>query len=487
MARKAAAKRPSGKAAPTGAKPTGGKRGARIRMYRLGVGDCFLVRFPRPGNADLKILVDCGVHQSQPGGPDRMAKVIDDLHATTDGKLDLIIATHEHYDHLSGFPAMLEKFGKSSAGQIWAPWCQDENDAFGKELRVKKERALTALTDAHARMGLAGDSGRADQLGSVLGFFGDDGGKKLKSFGAALKALCPGNIDYLEPGEPPLELIEDQLRAFVLGPPRNRQLLRRADPSKKDVAQVYNFDSYMGLLEQIEPALGKEPIRPFDNRYALPLEGSKALSFFQQRYWAPASEPDPAAATIPASDKNAHHIDTGQDWRRIDGDWLGAATTLAMQLDVETNNTSLVIAFELGPKRQGGPVLLFAADAQVGNWLSWQDVKWSFEGREIGGPDLLKRTIVYKVGHHASHNATLNKQGLELMTSLAMALVPTDAVMAESVKWGTLPWPKLLDRLDEITGDHVIRTDKKGGGKKALPMIKVTEDDLFYEIELQAR
>jgi glyoxylase-like metal-dependent hydrolase (beta-lactamase superfamily II) len=485
MAKKAAAKRPSGKSAATGATPTGGKHGATIRMYRLGVGDCFLVRFPRAGG-DLKILVDCGVHQSQPGGPGLMAKVIDDLHATTNGKLDLIIATHEHYDHLSGFPAMLEKFGKSSAGQIWAPWCQDENDTFGKELRVKKERALTALTDAHARMNLAGDSGRAGQLGSVLGFFGDDAGKKLRSFGAALKALCPDNIDYLEPGEPPLELIEDQLRAFVLGPPRNRQLLRRADPSKKDVTQVYNFDSYMGLLEQIEPALDKEPMRPFDNRYALPLEGSKALSFFQRRYWAPASAPDPAAATIPASDNNTHHIDTGQDWRRIDGDWLGAATTLAMQLDVETNNTSLVIAFELGPKRKGGPVLLFAADAQVGNWLSWQDVKWTFEGREVSGPDLLKRTIVYKVGHHASHNATLNKQGLELMTSLEMALVPTDAVMAKSVKWGTLPWPKLLDRLDEITEDHVIRTDQKGGSKKALPTIKVTEDDLFYEIELQA-
>ena len=68
---------------------------------------------------------------------------------------------------------------------------------------------------------------------------------------------------------------------------------------------------------------------------------------------------------------------------------MGVATTLAMQLDQDTNNTSLVLAFELGPRKESGPVLLFAADAQVGNWLSWQNVTWTFEGRTITGPDLL--------------------------------------------------------------------------------------------------
>jgi hypothetical protein len=142
-----------------------------------------------------------------------------------------------------------------------------------------------------------------------------------------------------------------------------------------------------------------------------------------------------------------------------------------------------VLAFELGPKKESGPVLLFAADAQVGNWLSWQDVTWTFEGRTVSGPDLLKRTILYKVGHHASHNATLNKLGLELMTSLELALVPTDAKMAEKVKWGTLPWQPLLDRLVEKTNSGVIRTDEAFGTRK-LPAAAVTEDPLYYEIEI---
>src|SRR5436190_5025038 len=61
---------------------------------------------------------------------------------------------------------------------------------------------------------------------------------------------------------------------------------------------------------------------------------------------------------------------------------------------LDTNNTSLVLAFELLPSRR---VLLFPGDAQVGNWLSWQDVRWSVTdaggAREVTAADLLSRTI----------------------------------------------------------------------------------------------
>ena len=102
-----------------------------------------------------------------------------------------------------------------------------------------------------------------------------------------------------------------------------------------------------------------------------------------------------------------------QSWRRIDEDWLGSAAQFALNLDSATNNTSLVLAIELSP---GGEVLLFPADAQVGNWLSWQKVQWSLDGNKtVTATDLLKRTVFYKVGHHGSHNATLREHGLELI------------------------------------------------------------------------
>src|SRR5262249_34870852 len=60
--------------------------------------------------------------------------------------------------------------------------------------------------------------------------------------------------------------------------------------------------------------------------------------------------------------------------RRIDGDWLfSGAQQLALYMESYTNNTSLALAFELPNSKK---VLLFAADAQVGSWLSWHDVNY---------------------------------------------------------------------------------------------------------------
>ena len=62
--------------------------------------------------------------------------------------------------------------------------------------------------------------------------------------------------------------------------------------------------------------------------------------------------------------------------------------------------------------------MLFPADAQVGNWLSWQSVKWPVGANEVKATDLMARTVYLKVAHHGSHNATLGleQHGLELMT-----------------------------------------------------------------------
>ena len=82
------------------------------------------------------------------------------------------------------------------------------------------------------------------------------------------------------------------------------------------------------------------------------------------------------------------------------GNYGNRSQILALQLDDRTNNSSLVLEFEfLDFKR----VMLFVGDAQVGNWLSWQNVGWANENTTL--PDLLARTIFYKVGHHGSHNA----------------------------------------------------------------------------------
>lgn len=87
-------------------------------------------------------------------------------------------------------------------------------------------------------------------------------------------------------------------------------------------------------------------------------------------------------------------------FRRIDNEWLYSAEKLAIDMNDFTNNSSLVLAFELG---RGGKVLLFAADAQRGNWISWANKPWKDGRRTVTAQDLLGRTVLYKVGHHGSH------------------------------------------------------------------------------------
>src|SRR5262249_48799614 len=152
--------------------------------------------------------------------------------------------------------------------------------------------------------------------------------------------------------------------------------------------------------------------------------------------WSERSAPFQSFLRVPLASTEAHlvqqpdtfsgldaYFDELNDWRRIDNDWLSPAETFALQADHLTNNTSLVLAFEL-PNSDGADnkVLLFTGDAQVGNWLSWYDIK---EWRAVDGarphqakPDigeLLGRVALYKVGHHGSHNATLSTQGVECM------------------------------------------------------------------------
>ena len=60
----------------------------RVRMYRHGLGDCFLLSFPN----DFKILIDCGVILGTPNGSDLIHQVVADKPALTDPRLRQIIA-----------------------------------------------------------------------------------------------------------------------------------------------------------------------------------------------------------------------------------------------------------------------------------------------------------------------------------------------------------------------------------------------------------
>ena len=446
-----------------------------IRMYRLGVGDCFLVTIPRSGLAPYRMLIDCGVHMAQKGGTDRIKVVARDIIDETGGHIDVVVGTHEHWDHISGFEQAKEQFeGNLKADIAWLAWTEDDDDPLSKKIAIKKKRyqSLAALQAAAGRLALSPDGGGlAGALEGLLGFYGDGGGVKLKKCGDSMLALADSKRRFLKPGQKPIEIEGADARIFVLGPPRDEKLIKKDSPSKKH-SEVYEFGRHATMAADLQAAL-RPGNQPFDDRYSIPLSASKGLSFFNNHYW---------ADQVPVSDEADPAEEASQHWRRVNNTWLEAANVLALNLDSDTNNTSLVLAIELGPKEEGGPVILFAADAQVGNWLGWELASWDYHGRTVTAQDLLSRTIIYKVGHHASHNATLKEKGLELMDNLELALVPTDDEMAKKVKWGTLPWPPLLAALNKQAAKGVVRTDRENGARRG--SLKVVKDELYYEAVL---
>jgi hypothetical protein len=434
----------------------GGSFRIKIRMYRQGLGDCFLITIPRKQQSPFFVVIDCGVILGTLNPKAIMAQVVEHIIATTGGHIHLLVATHEHWDHISGFAQAEELWSKLTIDEVWLSWAENPKNSLARKLRDERQAMKLALQAAAARTYLAGDVESAEEVMSLMSFFGVTTGDALE----VVKGLSE-NLRYCTPQDEPIKLPGTDVRVYALGPPPDEKLIKKYNPSKKET-ETYGVDSMNQYLDALLPTLmDAEQDSPFDERYNIPLSVAQQLAFFQRYYWGEDTE---------SSEKD-------QSWRRIDGSWLDSSSALALQLDSATNNTCLVLAFELAD----GDVLLFAADAQVGNWLSWQDLKWKVDGKDVTGPDLIKRTIFYKVGHHGSHNATLRKLGLEEMTSLKLAFVPVDREMAVKKRWNKMPLNELMDRLNVITDRCVVRLDADVPTKLKKNMLS---DKLFHEVVL---
>jgi hypothetical protein len=209
------------------------------------------------------------------------------------------------------------------------------------------------------------------------------------------------------------------------------------------------MESFFAAVGGDGDALAIEAFQPFEKRLRVDLATAQTSDFFKTHYGFEKDAPD--------------------SWRRINDDWLSVAGGLALNLDTYTNNTCLALAVEFISSKK---VLLFPGDAQFSNWLSWQKLTWDIPNSsgtkdKVTTKDLLERTVFYKVGHHGSHNATLKKHGLEMMTSPdLMAMIPVNREQAKSKTSKTnpngweMPEKKLFERLLEKTRGRVVLADE---------------------------
>src|SRR4051812_44158278 len=109
----------------------------RIRMYRQGLGDCFLVTFS-PDDQPKHMLIDCGTLGATTTQVS-MTDVVKDIVDECGGTLDVLIATHEHKDHLSGFNSELEAFNGLKVLRAWTAWTEDGSDELAQQISKCKD------------------------------------------------------------------------------------------------------------------------------------------------------------------------------------------------------------------------------------------------------------------------------------------------------------------------------------------------------------
>jgi hypothetical protein len=423
-------------------------RRVRVRTFRHGLGDCHLVTFRKSGGAPFHILIDCGVVNKTEEPKTVMEGVAKIIKAETGGALDLVVATHQHWDHLSGFLYAKKAFEEMKFARLWLAWTEDPaKHSLAKKIQDELVKKLAAVRAAAAMLKKAAADGRPSEalarIEAVLGFYGLPAkGEDTQEILDALQAreeTAPA--EYLAPQRTFLLPEVPGVRVYVLGPPENAADMKVTDPRKTKKEGYEPAASANGLVAALDGSGGA----PFDERHRLTEAEARQCpelaDFFKE--------------------ENA--------WRNIDHAWLAEAEQLALYLSDYTNNTSLALAFEF---TDTGEVLLFPGDAQIGSWLTWPRLVWKFteaDGtrREVRVADLFKNTVFYKVSHHASHNGTMSGYGEghlgfeHMIHRDLVCVVPVDRKMSEKMGWDrTLPWKPLLDRMRENTRGRLILTDK---------------------------
>lgn len=392
--------------------PSKNRKGLKVRMYRVGFGDFFLVTVPT-SKGDQYILIDCGVFKGKSGTGDigSIVDAVEDMYKTTKGHLALVIMTHRHADHIAGF-AKAKRFQDFTASMVWMPYWEKFNDkakAKAKEKNLSLDSSaeeedeneaynLLSNIDALAANLALQFRGRQDpdaqealaQLANATGIedfnAAATGGKKAGGSNAIALDVLKNQLGdhgknvryYAADDEPELPGELKGLKATILGPPpKKAQAFLSLMDLKKGVGQY--------LDSMTDGTDGPKAIQPFAEVWNANLE-----------------------TDYPKKDVREFDIDYKQCAQNVDSSQPDMLLAAAAKIENFLNNQSLVVLFEFDGKK-----LLFAGDAQGGNWEYWlfktnEPLKDPTKAGDIveTSKELLQTIDFYKVGHHGSTNAT---------------------------------------------------------------------------------
>jgi beta-lactamase superfamily II metal-dependent hydrolase len=388
-----------------------------IRMYNVGFGDSFLLRIPTD-DGQRRVLVDCGFH-SQGKGRFSDRELVEQIKADLNGEaLDVVIATHRHQDHISGF-GETDAWADVSVNEVWLPFTANPEAvhdepalAIWNALMDQSHRLLDnadKLTP-HALVALGARSSdevaaaefmlwnarsNAPAINNLLsGFKRADGRAAKRRFLPERKEVFPSQFETsVLPG----------VTVHVLGPPTDPKFRKNLK-----VPESWGMDG--GTLADV----GMDAGSCFSREWQVPSDRLPSRRPFQQK-------------TLDAI-------------RLFNDDLFYAAKAI----DGFLNGESIVLVLEVGGAR-----LLLPGDAEVGSWTMIMN--------NTNALELAASATFLKIGHHGSHNATPLKFINEHLPSKTPAVISTQA--GPGNYRNGIPLQKLLDTMD-MRGMPFVRSDK---------------------------
>jgi beta-lactamase superfamily II metal-dependent hydrolase len=404
------------------------KTTVEIRMYHVGFGDAFRVTVKR-GDDIWRMLVDCGVHGSSVGADiaQSVKDIIGDLKKDSpDGtaRLDVVIATHHHQDHVVGFAE--DDWATVQVDEVWLPYVENPKDPDTKKLGSHGFAAakLEAMIDARrSKPGLDADA--TAMLNMAAAFAANSNAAKEQIKKAMDRLGSRSGRHFATPLKPRFLPDKDQdkntidigrlgIVAHILGPSRDPAMIRKMYVPKK--VRWLNLD-------EIDDVRANDDRPLFHPKYIVD-KGSVSKEF--------------------VGAKNSMRLGNLTDE-------IGGLLAAASLLESATNNTSLFFVLQVGELR-----FLFPGDAQQG---AWEHVRKNPEAMA-----LIENVDFYKVGHHGSHNATPKPFVLEEWLTSGDAMVPWGSVP----QWDdTIPKEELMTALTEEEHRVILPGDVRPGAGKA--------------------
>jgi beta-lactamase superfamily II metal-dependent hydrolase len=353
-----------------------------IRMFDVGLGDCIYCRIPNAHTEgrDFHILIDCGTLSTT----NNLSTAIENLKPLLpkiNGKrrIDLLVVTHEHKDHMTGFGMKLwEDF---SFGAIWMSAAMDPEHPEAEKAKKLHSFAAGAMAQV-LRLNLALGP-ELTELASAMAL-NQDAMKTLRETLPKASKIKPIYV-HADSSKAELKLPLKGASISVLGPERDIDFYYLGDDGDPSLRHA------LGFIETDLPAV------------------SSAV-------------PDPAVVPTPAN------LDPA-DFRQLRSRMLSTALAFAHLDGKVCNNTSVVLLLEWKSNR-----LLFVGDAEwdgafkegkKGN-CSW-NVMWNLHKEQLKGS-----VSFLKIGHHGSVNAT--PWGKTDTASKGEPLAILNAILPEALK-----------------------------------------------------